>query len=95
MLQVRKNMFFICVTVGLVLLASKYRNNVLRSVNQICRGIAKKSSNGNKKKEDKKEEHREENNIVDIGRELQVSLDKVILVDSPEKCDYAVQRIRW
>ena len=87
MLQLRKNnMFFVCVTVGLVLLASKYRNNVLRSVKQLCHSITKKGNANNEKKES------ESNNNK---KEINISLDKVILVDSPEKCDYAVQRIRW
>ncbi|OXU24832.1 hypothetical protein TSAR_000057 [Trichomalopsis sarcophagae] len=87
MFQIRKNnMFFMCVTVGLVLLASKYRNNVLRSVKQLCHGITKKSTDNNSKK----------NRQDDNGKKkvLNISLDKVILADSPEKCDYAVQRIR-
>lgn len=85
MFQVRKNnMFFVCITVGLVLLASKYHNNVLWSVKQLCQGITKKSSIRNNKKESKNNDNR---------KELKVSLDKVILADSPEKCDYAIQRI--
>ena len=85
MLEIRKNnMFFgVCVTVGIVLLASKYRDNVLRSVKQFCHSMTCKNSI-NDDEEDKS------NN----KKEVKISLDKVILADSPEKCDYAVQRIR-
>lgn len=78
MYQERNNMFLVCVTVGLVLLASKYRNNVFQSVKHICQSIR---SNGNRRKTDEK-------------KELKITFDKIILADSPEKCDYAVQRIR-
>ena len=84
MLEIRKNMFFgVCVTVGIVFLASKYRDNVLRSVKQFCHSIANKSNNDDE----------EDNNSKD-KKDVKISLDKVILADSPEKCDYAVQRIR-
>lgn len=71
-------MFFVCVTVGLVLLASKYRKNVFQSVKHLCQSIKNKSYG----KSDKKQE-------------LKITLDKIILADTPEKCDYAIQRIRW
>lgn len=85
MLEVRKNnMFFgVCVTVGIVFLASKYRDNVFRSVKQFCHSI----TNTNLKDE-------EEEKIKENKSEIKISLDKVILADSPEKCDYAIQRIR-
>ncbi|KAG7200487.1 hypothetical protein KM043_001053 [Ampulex compressa] len=70
-------MFLVCVTVGLVLLASKYRNNVLRSVKHLCHGISNRR-NGRSKND----------------KEVKITLDKIILADSPEKCDYAVQCIR-
>ncbi|XP_012283463.1 exonuclease 3'-5' domain-containing protein 2 [Orussus abietinus] len=72
-------MFFVCVTVGLVLLASKYRNNVLRSVKRLCHGITNHNSNSTSK--------------TNNNTKLHVTLDKIILADSLEKCDYAVQRI--
>ena len=28
-------------------------------------------------------------------KDLKISLDKIILADTPEKCDYAIQRIHW
>lgn len=71
-------MFFVCVTVGLVLLASKYRKNVFQSVKQLCQSI---KSKGTKQSESKK-------------KDFKISLDKIILADTPEKCDYAIQRIR-
>ena len=74
----KNNMFLVCVTVGLVLLASKYRKNVLESVKHLCQSIKNK---GCKKTNDKK-------------KELKIALDKIILADTPEKCDYAIQRIR-
>lgn len=77
--QGRQNMLLVCVTVGLVFLASKYRDNVLRSVKHICHSIRSRGNTNNDK--DKKK--------------LNITLDKIILADSPEKCDYAVQRIRW
>ncbi|XP_058805451.1 exonuclease 3'-5' domain-containing protein 2 [Phymastichus coffea] len=85
MWQIRKNMFFMCFTAGLALLASKYRINVLQSVKQICHSITKKHIS-----------HKNKRNIEDNNgrKELKVSLDKIILADSPEQCDYAVQRIR-
>ncbi|XP_051156640.1 exonuclease 3'-5' domain-containing protein 2 [Leptopilina boulardi] len=87
MLEVRRNMFFgVCVTVGIVFLASKYRDNVFRSVKQFCHSI----TNTNRKDDD--EEIKE--NVNKTTKEIKLSLDKVILADSPEKCDYAVQRIR-
>ncbi|XP_034193560.1 exonuclease 3'-5' domain-containing 2 [Osmia lignaria lignaria] len=75
--SVKSNMFFVCVTVGLVLLASKYRKNVFQSVKHLCQSIKNKSYG----KSDKKQE-------------LKITLDKIILADTPEKCDYAIQRIR-
>lgn len=80
-------MFFTCVTVGLVLLASKYRNNVLESVKQICHSIAKKRKG--------RTDETRINEDSNYRKELKVSIDKIILADSPEQCDYAVQRIRW
>ncbi|XP_043266269.1 exonuclease 3'-5' domain-containing protein 2 [Colletes gigas] len=74
----RNNMFLVCVTVGLVLLASKYRKNVLQSVKHLCQTIKNKNY---KKSDDKK-------------RDLKITLDKIILADTPEKCDYAIQCIR-
>ncbi|XP_043466914.1 exonuclease 3'-5' domain-containing protein 2 [Leptopilina heterotoma] len=83
MLEVRRNMFFgVCVTVGIVLLASKYRDNVFRSVKQFCHSI----TNTNRKDD--------EEEIKEDRKDVKLSLDKVILADSPEQCDYAVQRIR-
>lgn len=78
MYPARNNMFLVCVTVGLVLLASKYRKNVLESVKHLCRSIKNKT---HKKDNDKK-------------KDLKITLDKIILADTPEKCDYAIQRIR-
>ncbi|KOC59183.1 Exonuclease 3'-5' domain-containing protein 2 [Habropoda laboriosa] len=74
---VKSNMFLVCVTVGLVLLASKYRKNVFQSVKHLCQSIKSKSY----KQTDNK-----------MG--LKIALDKIILADTPEKCDYAIQRIR-
>lgn len=88
MFQVRKsNMFLMCVAVGLVFLTSKYRNNVLRSVKDLCHSAITDKS---KKRKDKKDNECNVNENV-----LKVPLGNVILADSPEKCDYAVQRIRW
>lgn len=84
MTPIPKNMVFVCVSVGLVLLASKYRNNVFEGVQQIYHGVSKK---GKKRKDENVEDHVQ-------NKEFKVSLDRVILADSPEKCDYAVQRIR-
>lgn len=69
-------MFLVCVTVGLVLLASKYRRNVFESVKHLCQSI--KGSRGCIKKKD-----------------FKITLDQIILADTPEKCDYAIQRIHW
>lgn len=77
MLQIRKNMFLVCVTVGLVLLASKYRNKVLRGVKNICAGIKRRNNKSNNNDE----------------KEITIKLDQIILADSLEKCDYAIQRI--
>ncbi|XP_015432438.1 PREDICTED: exonuclease 3'-5' domain-containing protein 2 [Dufourea novaeangliae] len=74
----KNNMFLVCVTVGLVLLASKYRKNVLESVIHLCQSIKNKSY---KQRDTKK-------------NKVNIALDKIILADTPEKCDYAVQRIR-
>lgn len=80
-------MFLVCVTVGLVFLASKYRENVLHSMRNLCHTISNsRSSFSNSNKNNNKLED-EKNNII--------ALDKIILADSPEKCDYAVQRLRW
>lgn len=75
--SIKNNMFFVCVTVGFVLLASKYRKNVFQSVKHFCQSIKNKSYGQNDKK-----------------KELKITLDKIILADTPEKCDYAIQRIR-
>lgn len=79
MLQIRKNMFLVCVTVGLVLLASKYRNNMVRGVKKIYSTIKRRNdkSSSNEKKE------------------IKIELSQIILADSLEKSDYAVQRIHW
>ncbi|CAL7938298.1 unnamed protein product [Xylocopa violacea] len=72
------NMFLVCVTVGLVLLASKYRRNVFQTVKHLCQTIKSKSC---KQGDDRKKDHK-------------ITLDKIILADTPEQCDYAIQRIR-
>ncbi|XP_015116228.1 exonuclease 3'-5' domain-containing protein 2 [Diachasma alloeum] len=72
------NMIFVCVTAGLLYLASKYRDNVLRSVKNICHSITSPHDD-----EDTKN-----------NKKCVLPLSKIILADSPEKCDYAVQRIR-
>ena len=72
-------MFFVCVTVGLVYLASKYRSTVVRSVKNFCKNIT-----------NSKNSCTEKNSKIN-----EFALDKIILADSPETCDYAVQRIRW
>lgn len=117
MLPARNNMFLVCVTVGLVFLASKYRNNVLRSVKHLCKNIAnrnnrrdkniddtvtaKNDNNNNCKDTNNDENCKNDNGIYtninnnDEEKKLQITLDKIILADSLEKCDYAVQRIRW
>lgn len=78
MYPAKNKMFLVCVTVGLVLLAStKYRKNVIYSVKNIFRSI----KNRNYKQEIKR-------------KDINVATDKIILADTPEKCDYAVQRIR-
>lgn len=95
MVPARNNMFLVCVTVGLVFLASKYRNNVLRSVKHLYKNI-KNRDNSNKAKRDEQDTDSNNNNKdVDDNKEIKLILDKIILADSPEKCDYAVQRIRW
>ncbi|KAI4488611.1 hypothetical protein M0802_011427 [Mischocyttarus mexicanus] len=77
MLKIRQNMFLVCVTVGLVLLASKYRNNMLRGVKKIYSGIKRKDNKLSNK----------------IKEEIKIEVKQVILADSLEKSDYAVQRI--
>lgn len=72
-------MFLVCVTVGLVLLASKYRNNMVRGVKKIYSTI--KRRNNKSSSNDKKE--------------IKIELSQIILADSLEKSDYAVQRIYW
>ncbi|CAK9794682.1 Exonuclease 3'-5' domain-containing protein 2 [Anthophora plagiata] len=74
---VKSNMFLVCVTVGLVLLASKYRKNVFQSVKHLCQSIKSKSYKQ-----------------TDNKKDIKITLDKIILADTPEKCDYAIQRIR-
>lgn len=108
MVPARSNMFLVCVTMGLVFLASKYRNNVLRSVKHLYKNIKNRDTNrndsncknksdedsvDNKDDKDTKDLNNNENN--DDNKEIKLILDKIILADSPEKCDYAVQRIRW
>jgi len=99
MVPARNNMFLVCVTVGLVFLASKYRNNVLRSVKHLYKNIKNRDSgkdSGNAAKRDKQDTDDNNNDeSVDDNKEIKLILDKIILADSPEKCDYAVQRIRW
>lgn len=81
-----KSMFFVCVTVGLVLFASKYRENVCRGFRQLCNSLRVK-----RKSKDEEE--------VDIGmtssNEFRISLNKVVLVESLDSCDRAIQHIRW
>lgn len=95
MVPARSNMFLVCVTVGLVFLASKYRNNVLRSVKHLYKNIKNRDGGKDscgKAKRDKQDT--DDNNNEDDNKEIKIILDKIILADSPEKCDYAVQRIR-
>ncbi|KAL6445558.1 hypothetical protein ACFW04_000832 [Cataglyphis niger] len=93
-------MFLVCVTVGLVFLASKYRNNVLRSVKHLYKNIKNRDKNRNdnsckdKSEEDTDNKDLNNNENNDDNKEIKLILDKIILADSPEKCDYAVQRIR-
>lgn len=114
MVPARNNMFLVCVTVGLVFLASKYRNNVLRSVKHLYKNIKNRDKNpndiscknkseddnsnedkNNEDNKDNKDLNNNEGNDNDDNKEIKLILDKIILADSPEKCDYAVQRIRW
>ncbi|XP_011498091.1 PREDICTED: exonuclease 3'-5' domain-containing protein 2 [Ceratosolen solmsi marchali] len=76
-------MFLIFVSVGLMLLACKYHNKVSWNAKQLYHSISKRSINSNNK--ENKKTHR---------KELTVCLDKIIVADSPEKCDYAVQHIQ-
>ncbi|XP_015610219.1 exonuclease 3'-5' domain-containing protein 2 [Cephus cinctus] len=80
MFRARKsNMFFVCVTVGFVLLASKYRDNVLRGVRQLChRFISKRVS---------------QDGHTACKKVVEVNPHQIIVAESPEKCDYAVQCI--
>ncbi|XP_012223059.1 exonuclease 3'-5' domain-containing protein 2 [Linepithema humile] len=101
MVPARNNMFLVCVTVGLVFLASKYRNNVLHSVKNLYDNIKIRDDNKNKNKKNKSDaNNKHDDNIKsnnennDDNKEIKLILDKIILADSPEKCDYAVQRIR-
>lgn len=104
MVPARNKMFLVCVTVGLVFLASKYRNNVLRSVKHLYKNIKNRDKNRNDNScKDKSEEDADNKDNKDLNnnenngdnKEIKLILDKIILADSPEKCDYAVQRIRW
>ncbi|XP_070154995.1 exonuclease 3'-5' domain-containing protein 2 [Polyergus mexicanus] len=103
MVPARNKMFLVCVTVGLVFLASKYRNNVLRSVKHLYKNIKNRDKNRNDNScKDKSEEDADNKDNKDLNnnenngdnKEIKLILDKIILADSPEKCDYAVQRIR-
>ncbi|XP_011264286.1 exonuclease 3'-5' domain-containing protein 2 [Camponotus floridanus] len=110
MVPARNNMFLVCVTVGLVFLASKYRNNVLRSVKHLYKNIKNRDKNPNDKNDNSCKNQSEEDSVEDQdnkddkdlnnnegnddNKEIKLILDKIILADSPEKCDYAVQRIR-
>lgn len=94
-------MFLVCVTVGLVFLASKYRNNVLRSVKHLYENIKiqdkikeKKTKQAKQEKyiTDKSTDQNNDNN--DDKEKIHLVLDKIIVADSPEKCDCAVQLIR-
>lgn len=77
MFPIRKdNMIFVCMTVGLALVASKYCNNVLKSFRQFYQNLFIF------------------NKCLSIEKKFHITSDKVILVDSPEKCDYALQRIQ-
>lgn len=111
MVPARNNMFLVCVTVGLVFLASKYRNNVLRSVKHLYKNIKNRDKNPNDNNDNSCKNQSEEDSVEDQdnkddkdlnnnkgnddNKEIKLILDKIILADSPEKCDYAVQRIRW
>ncbi|KAG5317372.1 EXD2 protein, partial [Pseudoatta argentina] len=96
MVPARNNMFLVCVTVGLVFLASKYRNNVLRSVKHLYKNIKNRDGSKDADNTAKRDKHDtdDNNNEDNDNKENKLILDKIILADSPEKCDYAVQRIR-
>lgn len=68
-------MLFVCVTVGLMLLASKYRDNIFHGVKQICHSLTQTDKKKGKKRKD-------------------VTFDQIILADSLEKCDVAIQNIK-
>jgi len=106
MVPARNNMFLVCVTVGLVFLASKYRNNVLRSVKHLYKNLKNRDTSRDNNNYKIKQENIVKNILnnnssnnnkkkIDDKNGIKLILDKIILADSPEKCDYAVQRIRW
>lgn len=81
-------MFFVCLTVGLVFLASKYGDNVVRGVKNLCQNFISTAIIP------PLDDINEQNEII-IKEKNQFKLDRIILADSLEKSDYAVQRIRW
>lgn len=90
MFETRQNsMFVVCITLGLALLATKYRKNVFKGVNCIYQGVTEKvTSIGRRSCPEEETKDKEE-------KKNEVYPDNIILVDTPESCDYAIQRIRW
>ncbi|XP_057342216.1 exonuclease 3'-5' domain-containing protein 2 [Microplitis mediator] len=86
-----------CITVGIILLATKYRNNVVTGVKYLCKNSNDVKSSGNGIVLD------DNNNVIDSNSKSSYEVDnvmpalqlnKIILADDIQKCDYAVQRIR-
>ncbi|XP_014203861.1 exonuclease 3'-5' domain-containing protein 2 [Copidosoma floridanum] len=82
----------VCVTLGLALLASRYRDNVLRSVKRLCQGIAvsmipTRANNHPDTPATQRHQQPQQKLLLELNKD-------VILADSPELCEYAVQRIR-
>ncbi|KAF7995039.1 hypothetical protein HCN44_004511 [Aphidius gifuensis] len=86
-------MFFVCVTVGLVFFVSKYRDNVLRGVQNLCQGIITSTTCPSDKIQDENINNiNNENNII-LYKNPEYKLNKIILADSLDSSDHAVQHL--
>ncbi|XP_074114909.1 exonuclease 3'-5' domain-containing 2 [Cotesia typhae] len=83
-----------CITVGILFLATKYRDNVVSGIKNLCKINKSKSdySDKNNNVNDNSGDNYKYNNNEALVPAL--SFNNIILADNPEKCDFAVERLR-
>ncbi|KAG8033991.1 hypothetical protein G9C98_008472 [Cotesia typhae] len=82
------------IRVGILFLATKYRDNVVSGIKNLCKINKSKSdySDKNNNVNDNSGDNYKYNNNEALVPAL--SFNNIILADNPEKCDFAVERLR-